>query len=316
MNILAWAFSFDWNFFNIYFFYFFSFFNIDFFSFSTCFNTSFFWCTFSFVTYFCFRSFSFKSCFIRSFFFSSFCYFWSFFFCAFSFSCFFNFNHDYSPFPSCSSLAFSIKLSISSIDISFFKLILYFLEISNKWFFFATISKSTSLTASLDGIFFAHSLITTNPFLGPGTAPLTNRILFLTSVIITSRFWIVTCSCPRWPGIVIPLTTLFPEISPREPVCLTGLLPPPPPWDFGPIFWLCLLMVPANPLPFEIPVTSTNSPGVNIDTSTFDPSSKPCISLISFTNLFGVVFAFAKCPISGFLCLDFFLSSRLNWIAL
>ncbi len=125
-------------------------------------------------------------------------------------------------------------------------------------------------------------------------------MLLAASTLIISRFCWVLCTLPIWPGIVIPLTTLFPEISPRDPVCLWGWDPPPPPWDLGPILWLCLLIAPANPLPFPVPVASTNSPTVNIDASIVAPSSWPSIPLISLTNFFGTVFAFAKCPVSGF----------------
>lgn len=69
----------------------------------------------------------------------------------------------------------------------------------------------------------------------------------------------------------IPRKTLFPEMSPNEPVWRTGLEPPPPPCDLGPMVWFQRLIAPAKPFPLEIPVTSTNSPDLKMLTLTSSP---------------------------------------------
>ena len=138
---------------------------------------------------------------------------------------------------------------------------------------------------------------------------------FSMSTLMISRFWIVTCSWPICPGIVIPGHTRFPIISPIDPVCLIGCDPPPPPWDLGPMCWLYLLIVPANPLPLDIAVTSTISPPLNNEASIVSPSLYPDMFRISFTKRLGVVLAFLKWLISGFLICDLFLSSNASWVA-
>ena len=70
------------------------------------------------------------------------------------------------------------------------------------------------------------------------------------------------------------------------------------------------LITPANPLPFDVPVTSTSSPSVKILPLTSLPTSNASISVpaISLTKRLGAVSAFLACPISA-LVADFFLSA-------
>src|SRR5437773_7827329 len=107
-------------------------------------------------------------------------------------------------------------------------------------------------------------LTMTSAPVGPGTAPLRSRRLRSRSDSTTSRFSTVTRTLPIWPAIRVPLNT-------RDGVAQAPIAPgercfrsvpcdapiPAKPWRF---------MVPANPFPFETPITSACSPGWNMST--------------------------------------------------
>ena len=104
------------------------------------------------------------------------------------------------------------------------------------------------------------SLISTMPFFGPGTAPLTSSRLFSTSISCTCSPTWVTRLPPRRPAIFIPLKTRDGVAeAPIEP----GLRMLCEPCVFGPRWKRCRLIVPAKPLPIPIPVTLIESPGWN-----------------------------------------------------
>ncbi|ACF07299.1 conserved hypothetical membrane protein [Metamycoplasma arthritidis 158L3-1] len=219
----------------------------------------------------------------------------------------------------CSSaflIASSSNVCISFIDICMFNSTLYFLACSKSSFLAKASFRFNSWTASFLCEVLIAFLITTKAPFAPGIDPLITNMLLAGSSLTISRFWMVTCSEPRCPGIVIPFQTLFPEISPIDPVWRKGCDPPPPPCDLGPMCWFHLLMVPAKPLPLEIAVTSTISPAWKSDASMVSPKLYPVILRISFTNRLGVVFACLNLLISGRLICDAFLSSVASCVAL
>src|SRR5262249_50256028 len=117
---------------------------------------------------------------------------------------------------------------------------------------------------------YASSRTSTNPFFGPGTAPLTNRRLRSASTSWTTRPTWVTRSPPSRPAMRTPLKTRDGVAdAPIEP----GLRMLCEPCDFGPRWNLCRLIVPAKPFPCETPLTFTFSPGANASTVTFSPTT-------------------------------------------
>ncbi len=64
----------------------------------------------------------------------------------------------------------------------------------------------------------------------------------------------------------------------------------------------CRLTTPWNPLPLLVPITSTRSPGLKIDASTWSPGfsgSPPAFTFISRSTRVGGTAAFLKCPAIG-----------------
>ena len=98
----------------------------------------------------------------------------------------------------------------------------------------------------------------TQPPFEPGTAPLTMIRPRSLSVRTTCRFWVVTRTAPMWPAIFLPLNTLPGSWHwPVEP-WLRWLIDTP--CDARRPPKLCRFMLPAKPLPIEVPATSTNWP--------------------------------------------------------
>ena len=116
-------------------------------------------------------------------------------------------------------------------------------------------------------------------------------------------FFIVTLSIPILPAIFFPFKTLPGVVPcPMAPgaLCLSDC-----PWVFGPPAKCQRLTTPANPFPFEVPVTLTTSPTLKMSEAfTWSPTLKS----LSFSNLtsrknLGAHFVFPmapfKCPCSG-----------------
>src|SRR3954452_21016117 len=102
------------------------------------------------------------------------------------------------------------------------------------------------------GSHYASLLISTTPPFGPGTEPRTRSRFSRMST--TSRPRWVTRLFPIWPGPRMPLNTRAGSAeAPIEPGARTLCEP----CDLGPEAKLCRLIVPAKPLPFEVPDTLT-----------------------------------------------------------
>src|SRR6266540_2703056 len=116
------------------------------------------------------------------------------------------------------------------------------------------------------------SRTSTKAFFGPGTAPLTSSRLRSASISCTTRPTCVTRLPPIRPDIFMPLKTRAGVAdAPIEP----GLRMLCEPCDLGPRRKLCRLIVPAKPLPWEIPLTLIFSPGSKTSTVTFSPTMSP-----------------------------------------
>src|SRR5574343_13694 len=111
----------------------------------------------------------------------------------------------------------------------------------------------------------------TKPPLEPGMAPLIRSRPRASSTRTTSRFWVVTVTSPRWQNIFLPGNTrpgscamemepgtLCERLLPCEARC-------------EPKLWR--LIVPAKPLPMEVPCTSTFWPAANTVTGTAAPAA-------------------------------------------
>src|SRR6185369_13954597 len=105
------------------------------------------------------------------------------------------------------------------------------------------------------GLAFTAGRTVTKPPLEPGTAPLISSSWRASSIRMTSRFWVVTVSSPRWPVMRLPGNTRPGSCAmPMEPGTLCErLLPCDARCDF--MWWR--LIVPAKPLPIVVPCTST-----------------------------------------------------------
>src|SRR5436305_3947363 len=114
----------------------------------------------------------------------------------------------------------------------------------------------------------ASSRISTSPFFGPGTAPLTSRRFRSGSTEwMVSPTW-VTRLPPMRPAMRTPLNTREGVAdAPIEP----GLRMLCEPCVTGPRWNRCRLTVPWKPLPMEMPATLIFSPGWKISTVTFSP---------------------------------------------
>src|SRR5690606_824025 len=109
--------------------------------------------------------------------------------------------------------------------------------------------------APLDAVALMAGRTVTNPPLEPGTAPLIKSSWRASSMRITSRFCVVTVSTPMWPVMRLPGNTRPGSCAiPMEPGTRCERLLPCA--AFCPLM-LWRLMVPAKPLPIEVPCTST-----------------------------------------------------------
>src|SRR6185312_7537124 len=122
----------------------------------------------------------------------------------------------------------------------------------------------------LSPLLMALRTMTSPPF-RPGMAPLISNTPCSASTLCTTRFCVVTRSLPIRPAIRVPLNTrpgvAQPPIEPgrRCTACAPWLAPwPLKPWRF---------MVPAKPLPWLVPVTSTNAPSLKISAVNSWPTS-------------------------------------------
>jgi hypothetical protein len=107
---------------------------------------------------------------------------------------------------------------------------------------------------------------TTWPFFAPGTAPRTSSSERASSTRTMSRFCVVTVSSPMWPVIFLPGNTRPGSCAIEiEPGTLCERLLP---CDARCELKLWRLMVPAKPLPIEVPCTSTFWPAANSVTGT------------------------------------------------
>src|SRR5262249_57886442 len=138
------------------------------------------------------------------------------------------------------------------------------------------------------------SRTSTNPFFGPGTAPLTNRRLRSASTSWTTGPTCVTRLPPRRPAMRTPLKTRDGVAdAPIEP----GLRMLCEPCDFGPRWNLCRLIVPAKPFPCETPLTLTFSPRANASTVTFSPTTSSLWPRNSTSRRYAPSTSFAfRCP--------------------
>jgi hypothetical protein len=75
------------------------------------------------------------------------------------------------------------------------------------------------------------------------------------------------------------------------------------------------LIVPAKPLPIEIPVTLIESPGSNTSTVTGSPTTASLVPRNSTRCLCGFVSVFLRCPIRAFVALRAGTSSNASWTA-
>ena len=83
----------------------------------------------------------------------------------------------------------------------------------------------------------------------------------------------------------------------------------------GPRLKLCRLIVPWKPLPIEIPVTLTFSPGSKASTVTVSPGTSSLVPRISTSFRCGPTPCLARCPSSGFVSLRSGTSSKASWTA-
>ena len=135
------------------------------------------------------------------------------------------------------------------------------------------------------------------PFFGPGTAPLTRMRFRSGSTECTVNPSCVRRFPPMRPGIFWPLNTRDGVAeAPIEPGARTLCEP----CDFGPLWKLCRLIVPAKPLPIPIPETFTLSPGANASTVTVSPATSSVGPRNSSTWRCGSTPFFARCPVSPF----------------
>src|SRR6476659_4685523 len=157
------------------------------------------------------------------------------------------------------------------------------------------------------------SRTSTKPFFGPGTAPLTSRRFSSGRTSwTTSPDW-VTRLPPRRPAIFCPLNTREGVAeAPIEP----GLRTLCEPWEVGPRWKRCRLIVPAKPFPWAIPVTLIFSPGSNTSTVTFSPTTASvCPRSSSRCRYAPLTLFFFRCPSSGFVTLRSAASSYAIWTA-
>ena len=136
------------------------------------------------------------------------------------------------------------------------------------------------------------------------------------SISTISKFLTVTLSEPILPAILIPLKTLEGhDACPIEPGALSVCLLP---WVASCLAKLCLLIVPAKPLPFDLALTSIISPTLKIEASNCCPSlySKSSIDLNSAKTLAVSNPALDKWPVVGLLVLFFDFWPYANWTAL
>src|SRR5579883_1896481 len=113
--------------------------------------------------------------------------------------------------------------------------------------------------------------IITRPLVGPGIAPARRSRFRSGSARTTCRFFVVTRRAPMCPAMRIPLKTRpGVVVAPIEPGARSRSAWP---WVLGPPRKWWRLTTPAKPLPFDVPTTSTRSPGVNALTSIFSPTA-------------------------------------------
>ena len=116
-----------------------------------------------------------------------------------------------------------------------------------------------------------------------------------------------------WPRIRMPLKTRDGVAdAPIEP----GLRTLCEPWLVGPRLKLWRLMVPAKPLPFEVPVTSTCSPGSNASTVTAVADGEARSSRANSSRCrCGPAPAFFRWPASGFVMRFALTAPNASWTA-
>ena len=83
----------------------------------------------------------------------------------------------------------------------------------------------------------------------------------------------------------------------------------------GPRLKLWRLIVPAKPLPIEMPVTLIASPGSNTSTVTGSPTTASLCPRNSTRCLCGFVSVFFRCPRRGFVTFRSGTSSNASWTA-
>ena len=83
----------------------------------------------------------------------------------------------------------------------------------------------------------------------------------------------------------------------------------------GPRLKLWRLIVPAKPLPIEMPVTLIASPGSNTSTVTGSPTTASLAPRNSTRCLCGFVSVFFRCPRRGFVTFRSGTSSNASWTA-
>src|SRR5690606_3379358 len=132
----------------------------------------------------------------------------------------------------------------------------------------------------------------------PGTEPRKTRRWRSASTFTTGRPRTVTRRPPMRPGMRRPLNTRPGNVDPLRPPVPRWYLEP---WLMGPREKPCRLMLPAKPLPREVPLTSTYCPSLNMLTSMTWPSSSwaPASSGNSRSRRVGSTPAFWKWP---FIC--------------
>ena len=147
----------------------------------------------------------------------------------------------------------------------------------------------------------------TKPPLEPGTAPLMRMSWRPSSIRMTDRFWVVMVSSPMWPDMRLPGKTRPGSCAMEiEPGTLCERLLP---WDARCERKLWRLMVPAKPLPMEVPCTSTFSPTLKIAvTGTVEPAgycaAVSAVTWNSWVTSPASTPALARCPAWGLVTRD------------
>ena len=122
----------------------------------------------------------------------------------------------------------------------------------------------------------------------------------------------MTRTPPIRPAIFCPLKTRDGVAdAPIEP----GLRTLCEPWETGPRWKLCRLIVPWKPLPIEIPATLTFSPGSNASTVTVSPTCSSLWPRNSTRWRCAEAPAFCRCPSSPFEILRSATGSNASWTA-